>query len=334
MGQLLRESTYYGEHSFALAFDRVAFGREAACREKPMGDQMQLDRSATSALAANIVQPGVKTILLHVQNDKAFDRTLETALSLARACGAHLDCLHVTPIQAYVAFDSFGGVFVMSDVFKAIEEEESLLKERIQAELSKEDVSWDYAQTTGDVSSQLVGRAALADLIVTSRQPKRTDFQGSTIGMLGDLLHRLRTPLFIAADDGKMPDPTGRALIAWNGSFEAANAVRSAIGLLKLASDVRVLRIDEEKDEAFPSTRLLEYLARHGIHAELEVDPFHPDPKDLDYVHGCIVSNARTMGAAYVVMGGYSHSRVSEYIFGGLTRSMLASSSIPLFIAH
>lgn len=298
-------------------------------------DQLQLERGIMAKPeASSNVDAGVKTILLHVQNDKALDQTLETALALARACEAHLSCLHVTPIQAYVAFDSFGGVFVMSDVFKAIEEEEGLLKERLQAELSKEDVSWDYAQTTGDVPGQLIGRAALADLIVTSRAPKRTDFQGSTIGMLGDLLHRSRTPLFVAADDGKVPDPTGRVLIAWNGSFEAANAVRSAVGLLKLASEVRVLRIDEQKDEAFPSTVLLEYLSRHGIHAELNLATAHRDAIDADFVSAHLNAEAERMKAAYIVMGGYSHSRVSEYMFGGLTRSMLAASSIPLFIAH
>ena len=299
-----------------------------------MEDQMQLNRAAKAEQAASIVQAGVKTILLHVQNDEAIGQTLETALSLARACEAHLDCLHVTPIQAYVAMDSFGGVFVMGDVFKAVEDEEGLIKARLKAELSKEDVSWDYTQTTGDVPSQLIGRAALADLIVTSRQPRRTDFQGSTIGILGDLLHRSRTPLFIATDDRKVPDPTGSVLIAWNGSFEAANAVRSAIGLLKLASDVRILRIDEEKDEAFPSTRLLEYLSRHGIHAELKVETAHPDARDIDFMSARLNAEAERMKAEYIVMGGYSHSRVSEYMFGGLTRSMLAGSSIPLFIAH
>lgn len=285
-------------------------------------------------MAQRNASSGVKTILLHVQNEKALNQTLETALSLARACEAHLSCLHVTPIQAYVAFDSFGGVFVMNDVFKAIEEEELLLKERLQAELSKEDVSWNYTQTTGDVPHQLVGRAALADLIVTSRQPKRTDFQGTSIGMLGDLLHRSRTPLFIAADDGKVPDPTGPVLIAWNGSFEAANAVRSAVGLLKLASEVRILRIDQQKDEMFPSTTLLEYLSRHDIHAELSVETAHPDMKDDDFTYACLTSHAAQMKAEYIVMGGYSHSRISQYVFGGITRSMLAASSIPLFIAH
>lgn len=123
-------------------------------------------------------------------------------------------------------------------------------------------------------------------------------------------------------------------MIAWNGSIEAANAVRSAIGLLKVASDVQVLRIPEGKDEAFPSTRLLEYLSRHGIHAELKIETVDPEILDVDFMQDYILSEAKRMDAAYVVMGGYSHSRISEYMFGGLTRLMLAGSSVPLFMAH
>lgn len=298
-------------------------------------DALQLERAGTGRPDASPrIESGIKTILLHVQNDQILDRTLESGLALARACGAHLSCLHVTPIEAYAAFDSFGGMFVMNDVIKAIAEEESLLAERLNSELSGEDVSWDTSQVTGNIASRIIGRAALADLIVTGRAPRRTDFQGSTTGLLGDLLHRSRTPLYIAADSGEVTDPTGAALIAWNGSLEAASAVRSAVGLLKLASDVRILRIDEEKNEAFPSTVLLEYLSRHGIHAELKIETSHPDARDADFIHACLISEAERMKAAYVVMGGYSHSRVSEYMFGGLTRSMLAGSPIPLFIAH
>ena len=298
-------------------------------------DALQLERAGTGMPDVSPrIESGIKTILLHVQNDQALDRTLETGLALARACGAHLSCLHVTPIEAYAAFDAFGGMFVMNDVIKAIAEEESLLGERLKAKMSNEDVSWDYRQVTGNIPSQIVGRAALADLIVTSRALRRTDFQGSTTGLLGDLLHRSRTPLYIPGDTGEITDPTGAALIAWNGSIEAANAVRSAVGLLKLASNVRILRIDEEKDEAFPSTVLLEYLSRHGIHAELKIETSRPDVRDADFIHACLISEAERMGTAYVVMGGYSHSRIGEYMFGGLTRSMLAGSPIPLFIAH
>lgn len=296
-------------------------------------DQLELERSDKAKPRQNAAA-GVKTILLHVQNDKSLETRLEVALSLARACGAHLSCLHVTPIEAYVAFDSFGGVFVMNDVIKTLEEEEQALRTKVEKDLRNEDVSWDYEQVTGNVSSQIVSHAALADMVVTGREPHRADFAGPAIGIMGDLLHRARTPLFIPGDKGSPIDPTGVALIAWKGTFEAANAVRSAVGLLKIASHVRVLHVSEQKDEAFPSTRLLEYLSRHGIHAELTVEPTPKGDGSREFVSGSLMAHAAAVNAAYIVMGGYSRSRISEYVFGGVTRTLLGGCTVPLLIAH
>lgn len=296
-------------------------------------EQLVLDRGTKSDTSAD-VQVGIKTILVHVQNDKSLAERIETALSLARACEAHLSCVHITPVEAYVAFDSFGGVFVMNDVIKTIDEEAARIRDELQEKLRSEDVPWDYTEVTGNIASQLISRAALADLVVTGRDPHRTDFAGSTIGLLGELLYRSRTPLFIPADDGVPPDPTGAALIAWDGSYEAANAVRSSIGLLKLASEIRVLQIREQADEAFPGTRLLEYLSRHDIHAELVVEEAPSRGGAQHFVSGALIAHAQAFKAGYLVMGGYNHSRVGEFVFGGVTRALLGSSPVPLLVAH
>ena len=296
-------------------------------------DQIELERTAVAKPPQHAVS-GVKTILLHVQNDKSFNDRLETALSLARACEANLSCLHVTPIEAYVAFDSFGGVFVMNDVVRSIDEEALRLRDELQEKFRTEEVPWDYTETTANIAAQLISRAALADLVVTGRDPHQADFAGPTIGLLGELLHRSRTPLFIPADGDAPPDVTGAALIAWDGSYEAANAVRSSIGLLKIASEVRILQIREKTDETFPGTKLLEYLSRHGIHGELLVEEAPSRGGAQHFVSGALIAHAQAMKAGYLVMGGYNHSRVTEYVFGGVTRALLASSPVPLVIAH
>jgi len=273
----------------------------------------------------------LKTILVHVQNDGSARQRIEAGLSFARAADAHLTCLQVTPIEAYVAFDSFGGVFVMDDVMKAIDEEVIRLRAEVESQLDGEDVSWDYVQVTGNVVSELVGHAALADLVVTGREPAKVELGRPIVGLLGDLLERSRTPLFIP---GKSPpDPAGTAIIAWDGSYEAANAVRGAVGLLKLAREVRVIQISEraEKKDSFPSTKLLEYLSRQGIRAELTLESSKA-AADNDFVAASLIAHARAVGDAYVVMGGYGHSRVREYLFGGVTRIMLTEASVPLVI--
>lgn len=295
-----------------------------------MNEQVTMQRPREAANRQSILG----SILLHVQDDAALDRRIEVALSLARSSRAHLSCLHVTPIQAYIAFDSFGGVFVMKDVIDKLEEQETDLRSRVEQKLGAEDVSWDYEQVTGDVTALIVGHAALADLVVFGREPHRQDFPGPAMGMMGDLLQRARTPLFIPGDENDQVDLTDPALIAWDGSYEAANAVRASLGLLKIASDVAIIQVAEDKEQAFPGTKLLGYLSRHGIHADLSVQDPPGSGRDPEVVAASLVAHAKGMRAAYIVMGGYSHSRIREVVFGGVTRSLLKECAVPLVIAH
>lgn len=279
--------------------------------------------------------PAPKTILLHLQADQSVDSRLETALSLARACSAHLECLHITPIEAHVAFDSLGGICVMNDVVKALDQVECDLRAAIEGKLRNEDVRWSYTQVTGNVAGQLVGHAALADLLVVGRQPHRSGFAGPAIDLLGSLIHRSRTPLFIAPDDSEATDLAGTAMIAWDGSHEAANAVRSTVGLLKLVASVHILQIkEEEKDEAFPGTRLLEYLSRHDVHAEYAIIEAGVDIHDQAVIAATLIARAQAVGASYMLMGGYTHTRIGEYIFGGVTRTMLSRAPVPIVITR
>ena len=295
-------------------------------------DQMLMERPTMATTAPR--GSTLKTILLHIQDDKFLDQRIESGLSLARASSAHLNCLHVTPIEAYVAFDTLGGVFVMGDVMKALDEEEARIRSKVEDKLRKEDVSWDYTQVTGNVAGHIISYAALADLVVVGREPHRSGFAGSNNSLFGDLLQRSRTPLFIPAEDGAPTDVTGAALIGWNGSYEAANAVRLSVGLLKLAAEVRIIQIEEKKDETFPNTRLLEYLSRQGIHAELVLEPAREGLNDQQAISASLMATSLAANAAYVVMGGYSHNRIAEYIFGGVTHTMLSGSIVPLVIAR
>jgi nucleotide-binding universal stress UspA family protein len=294
-------------------------------------DETTLTRTDT-VIEQTVDASTVKTILVHIQNDETAKQRIAAAMSIARATSAHVTCLQVTPIEAYVAFEGFGGLFIMNDVIKSIDEDAARLRERVESELAGEDVSWDYIKLTGNVAMEIVSHAALADLVVAGREPPN-EFGSPAITLLGDLLERLRTPLFLPGT--ARVDPTGPAIVAWDGSYEAANAVRSSIGLLKLASSVRVLHLTASPEAigTFPGTRLVDYLSRQGIHAELIVETL-PGAGNDQFVAAGLISRARSLGDAYVVMGGYGRSRVREFLFGGVTRTMLSDSSVPVVIAR
>ena len=283
------------------------------------------------------VGSGIKNLLLHIVDDEFCDQRIECGLTLARAFLAHLTCIHVTPIEAYVAFDRFGGILVMDEVMRAVDEGDAEIRRKVEERLAREDISWSYEQVTGGLAQTLLSRAALSDLLICAREPPHHDYPSASIHLLGDLISSSRTAVFIPSFPQESFDPSGIAIIAWDGSIEAANAVRSALGLLSLAREVKLVWVREGKKEtgpSFPATDSLEYLSRHEIHAQLiTLDP-PAHHGDQGVVSGMIVAEAIGSQASYIVMGGYSHRRLGEYVFGGVTRTLLKECPVPLVVAH
>jgi len=301
-----------------------------------MTDQVLLHREHQTGRSPlrRTAMDGPKTILVHIQSEATLCNRLENALSLARASGAHLHCLHVTPYETYAAYEGFGGILIASDAVLAIDEQNAAMRARVEAELKNEDVSWNFTQATGNIVGSILSHAALSDLIVTGREQRSFASAGRSIGQLGDLVSRSRTPIFIASDQESV-DPTAPVIIAWDSSQAAADAVRGSISLLKLASAVHVVAITEyDRSEEFPGTLLLEFLSRHGIHAELSVDGSDMKRPEPNYVAAVLMGKAASLGASYIVMGGYNHSRIGEFMFGGVTRKLLTNGTVPIVIAH
>jgi nucleotide-binding universal stress UspA family protein len=78
-----------------------------------------------------------------------------------------------------------------------------------------------------------------------------------------------------------------------------------------------------------PSLSASTYLSRHGVKSELHARPVSDKP-----VEDAITETAAVMGATYIVMGGYGHSRAREFLFGGVTRSLLKDCPIPLIMGR
>lgn len=273
----------------------------------------------------------IATILVYLPSERSLATLLEAAIKVAHACDAHISCVHVTPIEAYNAFDGFGGVFVMHDIVRTFEEQAARIREATQKHLEGSAVSWDFTHVTGHVPGKLTQYSGLKDLIMLERE--RFDFdKGGSVGLAGDLLHRSRTPLMITDASTSPPDPTGTAVIAWDASLEAAYAVRASMGLLKLASRVRILQILEvDKGEVFPRAQLVDYLSRHSIDAEVVIEP---RAGGAENVAQALVDYTRAESDGYIVMGGYRHTRLGEFLFGGVTRTLLIQCPVPLVVAH
>jgi nucleotide-binding universal stress UspA family protein len=274
-------------------------------------------------------QAGMKSVLLHIQDDEGLEARLQVALAVVRASGGHLTCIHVTPMSTYAGFEAYGGAYVLTDLFNQLEEHEAAMRARIEAQLVSEDVAWSYERQTSDPVSALVSHGALADLIVVGRSHASQSSAYRPMSIIGQVLSVSHTPLLVCSKDQKRFDPLGRAVIAWNGSFEAANALRAALPLLRQASAVHIVTVNEDKDFDFPPLGASEYLSRHNVQSELV-----RETKGTLSVEDRIVATAQGLGAAFLVIGAYGHARAREFLFGGVTRSLLKECPLPLIAAR
>lgn len=120
-----------------------------------------------------------------------------------------------------------------------------------------------------------------------------------------------------------------RIAIFWKDNEEAAKAVWSALPFLYQADEVRIFTVGDGLSEAESLERIVGGLARAGIQAEgLLIDP----EKGADSV--LLIDAAAEMDADLIVMGAYSHNRLQELIFGGVTLDMLDGLARPVFMAH
>jgi len=153
---------------------------------------------------------------------------------------------------------------------------------------------------------------------------------GDESGYIVSALFDSGRPVFVVPYIHEGPAKLDHAVVAWDGGLVAARALAGATPLLTRARRVEVVTIAprDEPVEELPGFNITRHLARHGVNAQLrQLAP-------ADDVGAALLSHAAQTGADYLVMGAYGHSRLREFVLGGATRSVLASMTVPVLMAH
>lgn len=122
----------------------------------------------------------------------------------------------------------------------------------------------------------------------------------------------------------------GTVAIGWDDSAMAAHAVTAAIPFLEKAKSVLILCVGEKTLENEPGQLLADYLALHGIYAGIHLAELEAGRS----VGGSLLKQAEKIGADLLVVGGYGHSRLREFIVGGATQHIRSHATIPVLMAH
>ncbi|MGA9321789.1 MAG: universal stress protein [Xanthobacteraceae bacterium] len=138
-------------------------------------------------------------------------------------------------------------------------------------------------------------------------------------------------PVIIVPYIQKGPLKLDRVMVCWDGSRTATRAIADAMPLLRRSGRVEVVIVANErgKKDEIEGADMGAHLARHGLNVEVNRTALG----DID-VADVILSHAADAGSDFIVMGGYGHSRLREFVLGGVTRSIMRSMTAPVLMSH
>jgi nucleotide-binding universal stress UspA family protein len=288
-----------------------------------------------------------RTILVPVAQPDNAASAIAAAFLVARRFSGHVRGLHVLPDLADPATHALMATRMSLDAatsdfrkFKGsagreLQRQSSELKRLFEAaaaragasiedgpdEVARLSASWEAA--TG-FESELVGRLGrIFDLTVIARRGPRGSSHDTVQAALMDTGRPLLlTPPAAAATLGDT------VLVAWNASPQAARAAASALPFLQNAARVVVMSVGNS-EPAPRAAELAGALAWHGIDAEAR----HIE-QGARRVRDILLTEAKAMAADLLVIGAYSHSRMRQVVFGGVTEHVLDHAELPVLMAH
>ncbi len=271
----------------------------------------------------------MKSVLLHINQDPGQAARLAAAMEVVRAHNGQLICLQATPLDAYFFVgDPFGGSYVPSGIFETFRQNEKLEQVRIEDTLKREGIDWQWLHAEGSAAQTIIEHAKFADLVVLSQPEEKETILPRRAPLAADVALPGQSPVLLVPAAGQRFTNSSAAMIAWNGSPEAANAIRQSRSLLRAAPKLHIVSVSE-KGEKPSLDDVRNYLARYGVTAES-----HDWPLDGDTVANALIAAAASLEAKYIVLGAYGHSRLRETFLGGVTQDLITTSPVPLILAH
>lgn len=275
----------------------------------------------------------IKDILVSLSLDESRDAVGDYAMSAAELFGAHLSGIalsFIPVIPVTMPMEALGVNIVAAEQTKNRKAatvavgrfENSLRAGGLRGEARM------FETGVAEASNQFGQFARRFDLSVVG-QAKPSQPEGRMV--IEGALFGSGRPLIVVPYIQRKGIKLDRVAVCWDGSRAAARATGDAMPLLTRAKKVDVVTIGSApaKSEDVPGADIAQHLARHGRNVEVQ----RLIVADIDTT-SAILSYVADAGADLIVMGGYGHSRLREFVLGGVTRGILESMTVPVLMSH
>jgi len=270
----------------------------------------------------------IRSILLHLDARPGSASRLAVAQALADRHGAELTALfgvRPSPEQASFAYSASAALQAVAERLAPTEGE----RERLMALATAGERACVWCDVVGDtIVHGFVAEATYADLLVVGA-PTGGDDGGPPHGFVEAVVLQSAAPALVVPHPLQRETVGERALVAWNGSVQAARALKAALPLLQRAAAVHVASWSSRAPAApFSGLDVGQWLRRHGVDARASAHA------PVGHVEEALRAEVERHRCDLVVMGCYGHSRIREQVFGGVTRALLARPPAAVLMAH
>ena len=270
------------------------------------------------------------SVLLPV--DRPAGALIEYAASLAKRFESHLDGIACVYQSMNPMIASEAAAVVMAAEYETGVGQAAIVLDQFEIVTRELDVPHD-ARSTCNVSyaatRTVTEMARLYDLNIVSQpdrsNPSLTDFLSEA------MLFGSGRPVLLVPYINRGPFKCDRVLVCWDGGIPAARAVHDAMPFLRQAKTIDVVSVNENENAAseVASAALIAHLARR----DLAIRPYRLTASTAN-IHNAILSLAADNSTDLIVMGGYGHSRLREFVLGGTTRGMFETLTVPALMSH
>jgi len=280
-----------------------------------------------------------KTIVVHVDGSPEQEARLRAGAVLANAFDAHLVGSAATGISWFdysLLVGSMGAPMMPESDFNGVREAVEARLQAFSTAVQRQGVnSVETRMIEDDARYALLLESRYADLVIVSRDAEPIAVPGIPAEARGlpeyIALHGAR-PVLVVPPGWSARGLPGTAVVGWDGSMQAIRAITAALPLLRQADAVKLALVNPgamaEMHGEEPGADMALHLARHGVKVDVVIEHSRASTGDA------LQNVARDHGAGLLVTGAFGHSRYREFVLGGVTRSLLAGSTMPLLIAH
>lgn len=277
-----------------------------------------------------------RSLLVYLSDDPRTDTRVDIAIRLAQQLEAHLVGLAATgrvPLTSVLG-PALLGTDTLTTAIEQLAQQAQRQAQRFRNRCTAQGLkSCEAVVDDDDMHASVARHSHCSDLVVIGQADPAHPGHGQARTALEQVVLYSARPTLVVPYVGAFETVGERVLLAWNDSREAARALADALPLLTRAKTVQLLQCNTPlgASAALRQQRLnavQQWLTWHGVEAQV-----HIETTTLD-VGNTVLSRAADLCADLIVMGAYGHSRWSERVLGGATRTLLSDMTVPVLMSH